>query len=129
MVRKYSLCFVDDDEHELKRFKAAFEGEFYVGIGTDLGKAEANLTENMPRRRFHFWRPRVHLYVLDMYFPIGTTNTPEQRAKLAKALGTVAKQISTLKQFLEAVSKFGCQALQFVEQSLRLLHTASPSSA
>ena len=105
MVRKYSLCFVDDDEHELKRFKAAFEGEFYVGIGTDLGKAEANLTENMPRRRFHFWRPRVHLYVLDMYFPIGTTNTPEQRAKLAKALGTVAKRISTLKQFLVSFTK------------------------
>ena len=47
MARKYLLCFVDDDEHELKKFKAAFEGEFYVGIGTDLGKAEANLTENI----------------------------------------------------------------------------------
>ena len=100
MVRKYSLCFVDDDEHELKRFKAAFEGEFYVGIGTDLGKAEANLTENMPRRRFHFWRPRVHLYVLDMYFPIGTTNTPEQRAKLAKALGDCRKANQHLKAVL-----------------------------
>jgi hypothetical protein len=38
MTRKYSLCFVDDDEHELNRFKAAFEDDFYVGIGTDLGK-------------------------------------------------------------------------------------------
>lgn len=100
MVRKYSLCFVDDDEHELKRFKAAFEGEFYVGIGTDLGKAEANLTENMPRRQFHFWRPRVHLYVLDMYFPIGTTNTPEQRAKLAKALVDCRKANQHLKAVL-----------------------------
>jgi hypothetical protein len=100
MTRKYSLCFVDDDEHELNRFKAAFEDEFYVGIGTDLGKAEANLREALPCRRFNFWRPKVHLYVLDMYFPTGTTNTPEQRAKLAKALGDCRKANQHLKTVL-----------------------------
>jgi hypothetical protein len=84
-TRKYSICFVDDDENELNRFKSAFEEEFYVGIGTDLGKAETNLKAVLPARRFHFGNPRVDLYVLDMYYPTGTTNTPEQRAKLSDA--------------------------------------------
>jgi hypothetical protein len=57
-TRKYSLCFVDDDEHELRRFKRVFEDEFYVGIGTDLGKAEANLREVLPRRMFQFFAPQ-----------------------------------------------------------------------
>jgi hypothetical protein len=100
MTRKYSLCFVDDDEHELNRFKAAFKDEFYVGIGTDLGKAKANLKEVLPRRRFKFWHRKAHLYVLDMYFPAGTTNTPEQRAKLAKALGDCCKANRYLKTIL-----------------------------
>lgn len=100
MARKYSLCFVDDDEHELNKFKAAFESEFYVGIGTDLGKAEANLREVLPRRKFNFWRPKVHLYVLDMYYPTGTTNNSEQRANLAKALGDCCKANRHLKTVL-----------------------------
>jgi hypothetical protein len=97
---KYSLCFVDDDEYELKRFKTAFEDEFYVGIGTDLGKAEANLRAVLPRRMFNFWRRKVNLYVLDMYFPTGTTNTPEQRAKLAEAWGNCCKANQQLRTVL-----------------------------
>jgi hypothetical protein len=59
MTKKYSLCFVDDDENELNRFKVAFEEEFYVGIGTDLGKAETNLRSVLPRRWFSFWGRKV----------------------------------------------------------------------
>jgi hypothetical protein len=69
------------------RFKVAFEEEFYVGIGTDLGKAETNLRSVLPRRWFSFWGRKASLYVLDMYFPTGTTNTSEQRAELAEAWG------------------------------------------
>jgi hypothetical protein len=99
-IRKNSLCFVDDDEHELNRFKKAFEEEFYVGIGTDLGKAEANLRANLPRRKFNFWRREVTLYVLDMYFPTGTTNTSEQREKLAEAWANCCKANRHLKTVL-----------------------------
>lgn len=99
-TRKYSLCVVDDDLHELNRFKIAFEDHFYVGIGTDLRKAEADLRAASPRRRFNFWRRKVNLYVLDMYFPTGTTNTPEQRAKLAKAWGNCCNANRQLKTVL-----------------------------
>jgi hypothetical protein len=99
-TRKYSLCFVDDDEHELRRFKRVFEDEFYVGIGTNLGKAEANLREVLPRRMFNFWRRKVNLYVLDMYFPMGTTNTPEQRVRLAEAWGNCCKANRQLRTVL-----------------------------
>jgi hypothetical protein len=63
-------------------------------------KAENNFREVLPRRRSNFGHPRVHLYVLDMYFPTGTTNTPEQRAKLAKALGDCCKANRHLKTVL-----------------------------
>jgi hypothetical protein len=99
-TRKYSLCFVDDDENELKRLKTAFEDEFYVGIGTDLGKAEANLKTVLPRRMFNFLRRKVNLHVLDMYFPMGTTNTPEQRVKLAEAWGNCCKANQQLRTVL-----------------------------
>jgi hypothetical protein len=101
-TRKHSLCFVDDDEHELRRFKAAFKDDFYVGIGTDLGMAEANLSAILPRHRFkvRFWRRKVDLYVLDMYFPTGTTNTSEQRARLAKAWANCCKANHQLRTIL-----------------------------
>jgi hypothetical protein len=100
MTKKYSLCFVDDDENELNRFKVAFEEEFYVGIGTDLGKAETNLRSVLPRRWFNFWGRKASLYVLDMYFPTGTTNTSEQRAELAEAWGSCCKADRRLKTVL-----------------------------
>jgi len=103
---KYSLCFVDDDENELKRFKTAFEDEFYIGIGTDLGKAEANLKAVLPRHMLNFLRRKVNLYVLDMYFPMGTTNTPEQRVKLAEAWGNCCKANQQLRTIL-AELQFG----------------------
>jgi hypothetical protein len=71
-----------------------------VGIGTDLGKAEANLRAVLPRRVFNFWRRKVNLYVLDTYYPTGTTNTPEQRAKLAEAWGNCCKANQQLRTVL-----------------------------
>ena len=137
MTRKYSLRFVDDDEHELNKFEAAFEHDFYVGIGTDLGKAESNLREVLPRRRLNLGHPKVHLYVLDMYFPTGTTNTPEQRAKLAKALGDCCKANRHLKTVLAELHQTfddgryqatRNQARRFPEEiPLRILHAKGKS--
>ena len=99
--RKYSLCLVDDDENELKRFKKSFGDEYYVGIGTNLNKAESDLRASLPRHRFKFWsRHKVSLYVLDMYHPKGTTNTPEQQAQLAKAWSDFCKANRKLKEVL-----------------------------
>jgi hypothetical protein len=68
MRTKYSLCFVDDDENELKRFKKVFGDEYYVGTGTNLDKAESDLAATLPRHGLNFWpRHKVNLYVLDMY--------------------------------------------------------------
>jgi hypothetical protein len=100
-TRKYSLCLVDDDENELKRFKKAFGDEYYVGTGTNLNKAESDLAATLPRHRFNFWsRQKVNLYVLDMYYPRGTTNTPEQRAQLAKTWSDFCKSNRKLKEVL-----------------------------
>lgn len=54
----------------------------------------------MPPRRFFFGDRRADLYVLDMYYPTGTTNTPVQRAKLAAAWGNCCKANRELKIIL-----------------------------
>ena len=85
----------------LRDSKKAFGDEYYVGAGTNLNKAESDLAATLPRHRFNFWsRRKVNLYVLDMYYPRGTTNTPEQRAQLAKAWSDFCKANRKLKEVL-----------------------------
>jgi hypothetical protein len=98
--RKYSLCLVDDDENELKRFRKVFGDEYYVGIGTNLTQAESDLRATLPRHKLNLSRHKVNLYLLDMYYPKGTTNTPEQRAQLAKAWSDSCKANRKLKEVL-----------------------------
>lgn len=94
MTFTYSLCFVDDDPDEVERFRQTFANvkqngtmRFFVGAGTSLQSARndlraANRGSGLLNR---IWRRRVDLYVLDMYFPRGGTNHPDELRRLGKA--------------------------------------------
>src|SRR5262249_33650056 len=92
MSRKRSLCFVDDDPAELRRFKQAVGSEFVVGTGTTLTAALADLKAQ--------GRRRVDLYVLDMYFPNEGMNTPEELSRLGKAWDDFCTAEDALKNIL-----------------------------
>ena len=72
--RRHSLCFVDDDLAELRRFRENLKSEFVIGVGRTLDDALADLKRN--------GRERPDLFVLDLYFPDGPLNTEPELAEL-----------------------------------------------
>jgi CheY-like chemotaxis protein len=72
-----TLCFVDDSEDELRRFRENLEPTFTIGTGRTLDAALADLQRQGHRK--------PDLFVLDMYFPEGQLNTPEELDELRDA--------------------------------------------
>lgn len=77
MKRRHSLCFVDDDPAELRRFRENLEPEFVIGTGQTLDDALADLRKN--------GLERPDLFVLDLYFPDGPLNTEAELSELRAA--------------------------------------------
>jgi DNA-binding NarL/FixJ family response regulator len=75
--RKPSVCFVDDDPAELQRFRNNLTSRFVIGIGRTLDDALADLRKA--------GRKKPDLFVLDLYFPQGPRNTPEELSELHEA--------------------------------------------
>jgi len=68
---KATVCFIDDDPAELRRFEKAFRDDFNVIVGTTYTDAMEKLKEA--------GRGSPHLWVLDLYFPDPShSNTPEE---------------------------------------------------
>jgi CheY-like chemotaxis protein len=74
---KPPICFVDDSDHELRRFRENLESRFMIGTGRTLDDALADL------QKHGYEEP--DLFVLDMYFPEGPPNTEQQLAELHAA--------------------------------------------
>jgi CheY-like chemotaxis protein len=75
--RKRSVCFVDDSDHELRRFRENLKSRFNIGTGRTIDDALENLREQ------GYGEP--DLFVLDMYFPEGPPNTEDELTKLRGA--------------------------------------------
>jgi CheY-like chemotaxis protein len=72
-----TVCFVDDDPDEVRRFRRYLGGRFLVGAGTSLAAALEDLRAQGPNV--------PDIFALDLYFPRGEPNTPEEREELAGA--------------------------------------------
>jgi DNA-binding NarL/FixJ family response regulator len=75
--RRHSLCFVDDDPAELRRFRENLKSEFVIGVGRTLDDALADLKKN--------GRERPDLFVLDLYFSEGPLNNEAELSELRAA--------------------------------------------
>jgi len=75
--RKPSICFIDDSDDELRRFRENLKSRFDIGIGHTLDDAVADLQKQGSKK------PK--LFVLDMYFPEGPLNTQRELAELHAA--------------------------------------------
>ena len=75
--RRRSLCFVDDDPAELRRFCENLKSDFVIGAGRTLDEALADLRSS--------GRERPDLFVLDLYFPEGPLNTEAELVELRAA--------------------------------------------
>jgi DNA-binding NarL/FixJ family response regulator len=95
-----ALCFVDDDAEEVRRFREQLRDRYLIGAGSSLAEAVADLERQ--------GRPWPDLFVLDMYFPEGPPNTPDELRELGEAWS----------RFLEAKAAF-LQVLERLGQSAR----------
>ena len=75
--RKPTVCFVDDSDHELRRFRENLESRFVIGIGRTLDDAMADLQKQR--------RGKPDIFVLDLYFPEGPRNTEAELTELNEA--------------------------------------------
>jgi predicted nucleotide-binding protein len=75
---KKSVCYVDDDRDELRRFRNTFQDRYILGTGTTLKEALDDLGNNKP-----------DLFLLDLYF--GPIPTADQRRKMLKADAKLTK--------------------------------------
>ena len=65
MKRKKSICFIDNEKDEIRRFKKFLGDDFYIGAG----KTVTDAIDNLKRPRFLFFKHKYpHLFVIDMYF-------------------------------------------------------------
>ncbi len=84
-----TLCFVDDDPEEVRRFRHLLGSRFHVAGGTTLEAALADLSAR------GLGSPDV--FVLDLYFAEGSPSTEAERGELAEAWA----------RFLEAKAQLG----------------------
>ncbi|MBL7075606.1 hypothetical protein ISS37_10265 [candidate division KSB1 bacterium] len=77
--KEYAICFIDDDQDEIKRFKNnldkdKLENGFIIGAGTTYPEALDDLKKQ--------GRKRPDIFVLDLYYPMDSRPTEEQLQKL-----------------------------------------------
>jgi CheY-like chemotaxis protein len=91
---KKSVCYVDDDEDEIRRFRDNLASRYILGTGTTLADALEDL------RQQHVSKP--DLILLDLYF--GPRLDQNKRGELFKADAELAKKE---RQFRELLLAFG----------------------
>jgi hypothetical protein len=87
-----SICYVDDDEAEIGRFRKTFREIYIIGAGTTFDAAIKDLKEK------HVSRP--DLILLDLYF--GPKPDEEKRQKMLKADAELAKKEHEVRTLLFA---------------------------
>jgi len=77
MARKYSVCFIDDQQDEIDRFRQSLGDRFAVGAGTSLRTALDDL------KTVGYTKP--DLFLVDLYFSAGPSNVADPTATLNRA--------------------------------------------
>ncbi len=93
---KPSICFIDDSDSELRRFRNNLGSWFEIGVGRTLDDALTDLQKKGPER--------PDLFVLDMYFPEGALNTEQE---LAESSAAWAKYRTAHADFMSTLSRLG----------------------
>jgi CheY-like chemotaxis protein len=94
---EHAVCLIDDDPEELRRFRDNLKDYFIIGTGTSLREAMDDLRKK--------GRRKPDLFLLDMYYPEGSTSTPDELSTLAgarqeflKAQATFLSVLASLRQ-------------------------------
>jgi hypothetical protein len=75
--KKHVICFINDDPEELRRCQKNLEDHFVVATGTSISTAIEDLNNK------GFGKP--DLFLLDLYYPEGSTSSSKELQSLAAA--------------------------------------------
>jgi hypothetical protein len=89
---KKSICYVDDDSDELRRFRNTFQDRYILGIGTTLTDA----LDDLRNKRIS----KPDFFLLDLYF--GPILTDDERRKMLEADTKLTERENEVRQLLAA---------------------------
>jgi CheY-like chemotaxis protein len=89
----HTICFIDDDQHELDRFRNSLAGRFNIVTGRSLQEVAESANT-------------VDLFVLDMYFPSIANPTKERdRIEMNHRHAELTRRINEFKGFLASIGQ------------------------
>jgi hypothetical protein len=87
-----SVCYVDDDKDEIRRFRNTFQDRYILGTGTTLTDALSDLRDKRISK--------PDLFLLDLYF--GPIPKDDERRKMLEADAKLTEQEHEVRQLLAA---------------------------
>ena len=112
MSEKPTVCFVDDDVNELKRFARAFGERFHVITGENAEECVEALRQQ---------GRRCGLWVLDLYFPKpGVVNTAERRQEMNERFADLAAHQREFNMYLASVGQGSDGGLETMKRARAL---------
>jgi CheY-like chemotaxis protein len=103
---KKSVCFVDDDQDEIRRFRDCMGDRYIVGAGVTLDQAIKELRENRV--------PKPDLVLLDLYY--GKLTDDETRAELMAADEELSKMETKVRALLLKAGQSPEQGFELAEE-------------
>lgn len=95
-MKKKTICYIDDDKDELRRFNNAMKKYFKVITGE-------NVTECLKKLKK---AKRPNLWVLDLFLPESdVTNTPEQRAEMNRKYHFLSESVREYRAYLTSIGQ------------------------
>jgi CheY-like chemotaxis protein len=98
LSRRKVVCFVDDDEAELSRFRRALEGKQGICCATGTGY-DACMRELKEKKL------RPDLWVLDLYHPTGRDSTKAERDQMAVWFAELEKSMHIFRGRLATIGQ------------------------
>jgi hypothetical protein len=104
---KKSVCYVDDDESEIKRFRDNLGSRYIIGAGTTLADALKELNEK------HISKPDI--FLLDLYF--GPSPDEKKRRAMLQADAELVKMERKVRELLVSSGQSHKEGFSLAEEA------------
>jgi hypothetical protein len=106
MKRNTSVCYVDDDPDDVRRFRALMQGRYTIGAGHTLPDALGELKQRGIKR--------PDIFLLDLYY--GPNTNDDKHAEIAESYEGLSKKAKELQVLLIQAGQSPNGGFDLVEQ-------------
>ncbi len=109
------ICFIDDDQDELQRFKAAMEEGEKAHFICITGEGYEDCKRQLDERKL-----KPDLWVLDMFFPVGgRVNTSEERVLMNDKYAELQARVQEFRTFLHNIGQSPDGGIELLKTCLK----------